>query len=227
MKCAPDIGPSIVIRTNSIAPVASELPRSAIATLPPDNVSAITPEPITTRFYGAALAIFGRDPQGERKLDALAIEGITPLGSIKPLGLDAALYVELERPTHEPTNLETKLLLEKKVGRFDSRLNLIGEKSLGHSEPIELRYAASADFEVAKDVHVGAEAFGQLGTTNGVTTRGDHYGGPSVSAEFAAGHDRKLELRAGYLFALDRARNESKGQLRIGLALEFGDHDKD
>ncbi|MEQ7874542.1 hypothetical protein ABDK56_11115 [Sphingomonas sp. ASV193] len=181
----------------------------------------------STRFYGAALAIVPLDPGGPRKLDAFALEGIAPLGPIKSLGIDTALYVELEKPIHEPANLETKLLLEKKVGRFDSRLNLISEKSLGHAEPIELRYAASADVEVAEDVHVGAEAFGQLGTTRRVTARGDHYLGPSVSTEFPAGHDRKLELRAGYLLAIDRARNEAKGQLRVGLALEFGDHDKD
>src|SRR5438094_3338904 len=45
--CAPEMGPSMVIRTNSIAPVASVLPRSAIASFPRDRFSAMMPEPIT------------------------------------------------------------------------------------------------------------------------------------------------------------------------------------
>lgn len=181
----------------------------------------------STRFYAAALAIFAREPGASRKLDAFALEGIAPLGRIKPLGLDTALYIELEKPLHESAKLESKLLLEKRVGRFDSRLNLIGEKTLSDSAPIELRYAASADVEVAEDLRLGGQAFGELGTTRDFTTRGEHYLGPSVSTELGAGHDRKLELRAGYLFALGHARDEASGQFRLGLALEFGDHDED
>jgi hypothetical protein len=47
LKCAPEIGPSIEIRTNRIAPVASVLASSAMATFPPASASAMIPEPIT------------------------------------------------------------------------------------------------------------------------------------------------------------------------------------
>lgn len=181
----------------------------------------------STRFYGAALAIFTRNPGESRKLEAVALEGIAPLGRIKPLGIDTAVYIELEKPIHEAAKFESKLLLEKRSGGFDSRLNLIGEKSLGESSPVELRYAASSDIEIAKGFRLGAEAFGELGTTRNLTTRGEHYLGPSLSTEFDAGRGRKIELRAGYLLALGRAKDETNGQFRLGLALEFGDHDED
>lgn len=180
----------------------------------------------SSRFYGAALAIFERSPHEGRKLDAFALEGIAPLGRIKPLGLDTALYVEVEKPIHEKTKLESKLLLEKRAGAFDSRLNLIGEKSIGDGSPVEFRYAASADYAVADELRLGLEAFGELGTSDGVTTRGEHFVGPSISTEIEHVGNGAIELRAGYLFAVGRARDESKGQLRFGLAYEFGDHDE-
>src|SRR5688572_21489419 len=45
--CAPEIGPSMVISTNNMAPVASVLASSAIASFPRDRFSALIPEPIT------------------------------------------------------------------------------------------------------------------------------------------------------------------------------------
>ena len=47
LSCAPDTEPGIVISTNRIAPVASVFPSIATATLPPENRSAMMPEPIT------------------------------------------------------------------------------------------------------------------------------------------------------------------------------------
>ena len=47
LKCAPDIGAKIVIRTYNIAPVAMVLPSSAIAAFPTARFSAMMPEPTT------------------------------------------------------------------------------------------------------------------------------------------------------------------------------------
>ena len=175
----------------------------------------------SSRFYGAALAIFEREPASSRRLEALAVEGIFTLGRIKGVGVDAAIYGEVEHNIHGPDNLETKLLLEKRQGPFDSRLNLIAERALTSGAPIELRYAASTDYEVADDISVGAEAFGDLGTSHKITTRSEHFVGPAVKVGLDHAGPGELELRAGYLFAIGRARDESKGQLRFGLEYEF------
>ena len=47
LKCAPEIGPNIKIKTTRIAPVAMVLPSSAIPSLFGDKVSPMIPEPIT------------------------------------------------------------------------------------------------------------------------------------------------------------------------------------
>ena len=175
----------------------------------------------SSRFYGAALATFEREPDRARHLETVAVEGIFTLGRIEGLGVDAAVYGELEHGIHGHDNVETKLLLERRFGRFDSRLNLIAERAMIADAPVEFSYAASADYAVGDDIGVGAEAFGELGTSRTMTTRGEHFVGPSAKIEFDHAGPGELELRAGYLFAIDRARNDSKGQLRFGLEYEF------
>jgi len=175
----------------------------------------------TSRFYAAGLAAFERDPGSGRRLDALALEGIYTLGHVKSLDLDAAIYVEVEHALHGPDNLETKLLLERRKGPFDARLNLIAERQFVSGDPVDFGYAASADYEIADDISLGVEAFGELGTSRSLTTRSEHYVGPAAKIELDHAGPGELELRAGYLFAVDRARDDARGQLRFGLEYEF------
>lgn len=175
----------------------------------------------SSRFYGAALAAFEHSPGNRRRLGALALEGIFAIGKIKSLGLETAVYVEAEHSLHGPDKFETKLLLEHRQGRFNSRLNLIAERALTSGAPVEFSYAASADFEVGGDVRLGAEALGDLGNSRSFTARGEHFVGPVVKAELDQAGPGELELRAGYLLAVDRSRDETKGQLRLGLEYEF------
>lgn len=175
----------------------------------------------SSHLYGAALATFAREPGRSRRLETLALEGIVTLGRIKSLDLDTAVYVEGEHGVHGPDNLETKLLLERRKGPFDTRLNLIAERALKAGAPVEFGYAASTDYEVAEDVALGVEAFGELGSSDKFTTRAEHFVGPAVKVGLDHAGPGELELRAGYLFAVGRARDEAKGQLRLGLEYEF------
>lgn len=175
----------------------------------------------TPRFYGAVLATFEHEPGSSRQLETIALEGIYTLGRIKGLDLDTAVYVEVAHGLHGPDNFETKLLLERRKGPFDTRLNLRAERQFVSGAPVEFGYAASADYKVADDISLGGEAFGDLGTSHSVTARGEHFIGPAAKIEFEHAGTGELEFRAGYLFALDRARDDSKGQLRFGLEYEF------
>ena len=172
-------------------------------------------------FYGAALATFEQVPDSGRRLQTLAVEGIVPLGRIKGLGVDTAVYVEAAHGLHGPDNLETKLLLERRKGPFDARLNLIAERALTSGAPVEFSYGTSADYAVGDDISLGAEAFGDLGTSDRFTTRGEHFIGPAVKVGLDHVGPGELELRAGYLFAVDRSRDDTKGQLRFGMEYEF------
>lgn len=175
----------------------------------------------SSQFYGAALATFEREPNGNRRLETVALEGIVAVGRIKGADVDTAVYGEIEHGIHGHDNLETKLLVQRHKGPFDSRLNLIAERALASGSPIDLGYAASLDYAVGDDISVGVEAFGDLGASQKVTTRSQHFVGPAMKVGLDHAGPGELELRAAYLFALGRARDESKGQLRFGLEYEF------
>ncbi len=53
LKCAPETSPNTRISTTNMAPVAMVLPSNATASLPPDNVSPMIPEPTTVASRNA------------------------------------------------------------------------------------------------------------------------------------------------------------------------------
>lgn len=176
----------------------------------------ITP---TNRLRIEALAQFGRDAGGSRKLNNVGIEAIYHIGRVA--GIDVAGYVEYDYGFDKPDALETKLLLQRKTRAFDARLNLIAEKPLATGEPVELSYAASFDVPVTRQFRAGVAAFGDLGTFRDFAPRAEHYAGPvlKTAIEHLGGHTLKLE--AGYLFAIGAARGNANGQVRFLAELEI------
>lgn len=85
---------------------------------------------------------------------------------------------------------------------------------------VELGYAASADFEVADELRLGVQAFGEAGSFDHILPRAEHFLGPVVKYEIE-GLGSEVQLEAGYLFALGKARDDTSGQLRIGIEFEF------
>ena len=51
-------------------------------------------------------------------------------------------------------------------------------------------------------------------------TRADHYVGPVIKTEIE-GLGPELGIEAGYLFALGKAKDDSDGQLRLVVEMEF------
>ncbi len=160
-----------------------------------------------------------RDPAGHRKLTEAAVEAVYTVGHAA--GIDIAVYGEYAFGFNgEHDALETKLILEHRAGPFDARLNLVAEKALAHGERMEFNYAASADFAVAGEVRAGLAAFGDLGTAHRFLPRAEHFLGPVVKGEIEA-LGPELEIEAGYLFALSKARENTHGQFRLIVELEF------
>lgn len=175
----------------------------------------------SSRFSAAVLAEFEREPGESRELEALGIEGIYALGHVDALDIDVALYGEYELVFDGPDKIETKLLIEHRRGPFDLRLNLIGERELESGEPVELGYAASADWAALGEFRFGIAAFGELGTFGNFLPREEHYLGPIVRTEIEhLPGDSEIEIEAGYLFALGSARDEADGQWRLLLGWE-------
>ena len=176
----------------------------------------------TDNFLAGVLVETEREPHESRKVEAYSIKTIGHIGRIDSLGLDVALYGEYEAVRHGADEIEAKLLLQHTKGPFDTRLNLKFGKELEKGQPIELGYAVSADWAAFGEFRLGAEAFGNLGTTKDFLPRDEHFAGPMVRTEIEHLPGKgELEIEAGYLFALGKSRDETNGQLRLVLEYEF------
>lgn len=174
---------------------------------------------VNDRLRIAGIAEFEREQGGPRRAEEVGIEAIYELGSAG--GIDFAAYGEYAFGLNgNADKIEAKLLVQHKHGPLDVRFNLIAEKGLRNGERVELGYAASADVEAVGEFRLGVQAFGGLGTFDDALPRADHYVGPVVKTEIE-GLGPEIGLQAGYLFALGKARDDTDGQFRLMLEMEF------
>ncbi|MBA3895720.1 MAG: hypothetical protein H0X36_00975 [Sphingomonadaceae bacterium] len=192
---------------------------------PDDGADALSLElahGFSDKFYAALVAKFERDPAGPRRLAEVAIEGIAPIARIDALGLDIALYGEYAAVRGGRDALEAKLLLEHRKGSFDGRLNLVGGRDLASRAVTGFEYAASADWAIADAFRLGAAAFGDIGDSNRLFRKGEHYAGPVAKFEVEPlGEGSEIEVEAGYLFPIGgQANANNNGQARLLLEWE-------
>jgi len=173
---------------------------------------------VTHNLRLAGVVEFEREAGLSRKAEAAAIEAIYALG--KAGGIDVALYGEYEIGFHGPDKVETKLLLQRRTGPWDLRLNLIAEKPLVSGAKVELGYAAGVYRALGDDVQLGVEGYGELGTFDHFAPHAEHFVGPVAKFEIE-GLGPEVGIQLGYLFALDKARDDADGQLQLRLEVEF------
>jgi hypothetical protein len=172
---------------------------------------------VTDKLRIGVLTELEKEPGDGRRAEEIAIEAIYELGSTG--GIDFAAYGEYAIGLNgNADKLEAKLLMQRRSGPLDLRFNLIGEKA--GDEKVELAYAASADVETFGEVRIGMQAYGELGTFDNFLPRAEHFIGPVAKAEIE-GLGPEIEIEAGYLFALGAARDDSDGQFRLKLEVEF------
>ena len=96
----------------------------------------------TDRLRLATLLELEREPGGPRRAEAAGFEAIYTVGRFA--GIDVAVYGEYEVGLRHDTSdaVEGKLILQRKAGAIDARLNLIFEKHLARGEKVEVGYAA-------------------------------------------------------------------------------------
>lgn len=218
---APGLGSDVYGATLEAGKTEAEFRYDGLAGGPDGGENAISVEvshATSARFQLGGRLEFEQEAGGPRKLEEIGFEGIYTLGRVG--GIDVAAYGEYEIVTNGPDRLETKILLERRAGKFDARLNLIATKVLVHSQRIQLGYAAAADYAVAGDWRLGVAAFGNLGDFDEFMPRSEHFAGPMVKTEIE-GLGPEIGIEAGYLFALGKARDDSKGQFRFALEMEF------
>ena len=172
----------------------------------------------TDRLRFGVLGEIEKEPFGSREFEALGFEAIYELGKVG--GVTFATYGEYEIVFDGPDKVETKLLMQRRDGPLDLRLNLIAEKELASGAAVHLEYAASADVETFGEVRLGVQSYGELGTFDHFMPRAKHFVGPVAKAEIE-GLGPEIGLQAGYLFALGKARDETNGQFRLAVEIEF------
>ena len=181
---------------------------------------------ISDRVSLAVLAEFEQHAGQAKTLDALAVEGVVYLGQIPVIGVDVGGYVEYEqRIRNESGVLEAKLLLAKRAGAFEGLFNLIAQKALTDrpgEDATAFGYAAQATWEVGRNLRLGGQAFGDLGTDRSFGGRRGHYFGPVAQWEVRPGWLKggELEFEAAYLLPVAAARDSTSGQARFLLEYE-------
>ena len=187
-----------------------------------DGMVVETEHAFTSNFSAAALLETGREPNGNRSVQALAVEGVYALGKLKPLNLDTAIYAELKHGLHgEPDAIEIKGLFEHSAGHFDGRLNLITEKPFRGGEPTQFGYAASMDWAVWDELRLGVAAFGDLGTSQRFGGRQEHFAGPEMKFDVEHVGNGEIEVETGWLKAFGSARHQTRGQARLLIGYEL------
>jgi len=174
---------------------------------------------VSDRLKIAPFVKLEKEPGVSRKAEEAGVEAIYRLGSAG--GIDFALYGEYAFGLNGHSDeIEAKLIMQRKAGPWDARLNLIFEKELESGHDVEIGYAASVDVEAFHEVRIGAQAFGELGTFNRFLPREEHFLGPVAKFEIE-GLGPEIGVELGYLFALDKAKDDADGQFRLALEFEF------
>ncbi len=180
---------------------------------------------LSDRVSLAVLAEFEHHAGERTKLDAVAVEGVAYLGQVPKLGVDVGVYLEYEQRLHNESGvLEGKLLLARQFGPVHGLFNLIAEKPLTDKPgegPTEFEYAAQATIDAGRNVQLGLQAFGDLGTTHHLGGSQPHYVGPVADFEWRPrGMPGEIEFEAAYLLPVGSARHDSDGQLRLMIEYE-------
>lgn len=173
---------------------------------------------VTRNLRLAGMVEFEREAGQSRKAEAAAFEAVYALGEAG--GIDVAVYGEYEIGFHGSDAVETKLLLQRRTGPWDLRLNLMAAKPMVSGAKVEFGYAAGVYRAIGDDVQLGVEGYGELGTFDDFAPHAEHFVGPVAKFEIE-GLGPELGVQLGYLFALDKARADADGQLQLRVELEF------
>ena len=139
--------------------------------------------------------------------------------------VDVGLYLEyaIANGAGTPNELETKLLLEKSVGKFVHTANLVFVREVGNgaSTATNFEYAWRSRYFVSAAVQPGIEIYGEMGEVGHVlpSNQQDHRIGPVLYGVLDATSRGKIKYEVGYLFGVSDA--APNGTLKFNIEYEF------
>jgi high-affinity iron transporter len=178
---------------------------------------------ITDWWFSSLFVEYGRGASGRLQHDSNAWENHFQFTEPGKYWLDVGGYLEYEAPvdSSSPNKLETKLLLEKPIGRFVNTANIIIEREVGGgaSNDVPLSYAWRTKYKLQQEFEPGVEVYGELGTLADVRAGNAQMLqlGPVFTGKFRLGGTSKVAYEAGYLFGLSSASPDGA----VKLLLEY------
>ena len=175
------------------------------------------------RVSAGLAAEFEDTPGARRRLAALALGTVVYIGQIPGTGVDVGGYLEYVQPVHGGASaVEAKLLFARQFGPVNATANLIAERPLSRrNHETEFEYALQGTVDAGGGWNLGAQVFGDLGTTKRFGGRQEHFLGPVARFEtHPSWMPGELELEAAYLFAAGAAKDETNGQFRFVIEWE-------
>lgn len=160
-----------------------------------------------------AQASFEQSAGGSRKAETVGFEALYALGQVGPI--DLAVYGTFDLGIERPDSIEARFIAQHQNGPLDIRFNLIGTKNLAAGEKLELGYAVAADVQVMPRLQLGLHGFGEFGSLDDLLPNGGHAFGPVARYELGG----PVQVNLSYLITVGAARQDTKGQLRLGLEI--------
>lgn len=166
---------------------------------------------ITDWWFSSAFLEYERVPGQPLRHIATSWENIFQLTEPGKYWLDAGLYLEYENTTDHaaPNALETKLLLEKALGRFVNTANIVLARQVGGGagNAVDLSYAWRTKYKMMPEFEPGIELYGDLGKLDNVRLDSAQKTqmGPVIAGKYNLGGRSKIAYEAGYLFGLNSA----------------------
>lgn len=177
-----------------------------------------------TDWWRPALVAEWEYEGGDAEFTAFALENVFDITATRDWPVHFGGYVEYEVAEDGPDAVELKLLMARRRGPVDLRLNLIGEREVGDDadNTWEYGYALQAGYLVTDDLELGVQGFGDSGTDDDFGNLDDqaHYWGPFAQFEVGDLAAGEIEMQLGYLASFGEA--EADGQFRVKLEYELG-----
>ena len=164
---------------------------------------------VNSWWYTSVFGVLTKEPGENFRYGATAWENIFQLTPQGKYWADVGLYLEY-RKSHlsgEPSEVETKLLLEKDVDPLVLTANLIFNREIGRNsgKGIGFEYAVRAKYPWKREIQFGIEAFGEPGRLTGFEpiSAQQHVVGPVMLGKFSFdGVPGVFNYNIGYLFGV-------------------------
>ncbi len=144
----------------------------------------------TDRFFVEVEGHLKKSSDGHNQFSAIEIESRYEFTDTKafdetanPIDIGLLVGIKLPKKRTDSYELESRLLLYKRAGRFRNTFNFIIEKEIGNgeSDQIEVGYANQFRYKLTPNIQPGLEIFGRFGKLGNLSySKQQHNLGPGI-----------------------------------------------